>query len=106
VQVAAYYPAIDLTALFGYVGNPLGSLIKLSNRVWSLGAAVTDPLFEGGARSAAVAAARAAYDQAVATYRQSVLTAFGQVEDNLAAQRVLGTEESEQASASGAADEN
>lgn len=99
VQVAAYYPAIDLTALFGYVGNPLGSLIKLSNRVWSLGAAVTDPLFEGGARSAAVTAARAAYDESVASYRGTVLTAFQGVEDDLSSLKILAEQYQAQAAA-------
>ncbi|MGH7104564.1 MAG: efflux transporter outer membrane subunit [Acetobacteraceae bacterium] len=99
VQVAAYYPAIDLTALFGYVGTPLGSLITLSNRVWSLGAAATDPLFEGGARSAAVAAARAGYDESVANYRGTVLAAFQGVEDNLSSLRILAEQYQAQAAA-------
>ncbi|MGH7071066.1 MAG: efflux transporter outer membrane subunit [Acetobacteraceae bacterium] len=99
VQVAAYYPSIDLSALFGYVGNPLGSLIKLSNRVWSLGAAATDPLFEGGARSAAVAAARATYDESVANYRQTVLAAFQGIEDNLSSLRILAEQQQAQAAA-------
>ena len=89
VQVAAYYPTVDLSALFGYVGNPLGSLIRLSDRVWSLGAAATDPLFEGGARNAAVAAARATYDESVANYRETVLTAFQGVEDQLSSLQIL-----------------
>ncbi|HST73792.1 MAG TPA: efflux transporter outer membrane subunit [Acetobacteraceae bacterium] len=89
VQVAAYYPDISLSALYGYVGSPLGSLIQASNRVWSLGAAASETLFEGGARPAAVAAARATYDQSVATYRQTVLIAFQQVEDALSTLRIL-----------------
>jgi NodT family efflux transporter outer membrane factor (OMF) lipoprotein len=89
VAVAAFYPDITLSALYGYSGNPIGSLISVANRVWSLGASATENLFEGGARSAAVAAARATYDQSVATYRQTVLTAFQQVEDQLVALRVL-----------------
>jgi NodT family efflux transporter outer membrane factor (OMF) lipoprotein len=89
VAVAAFYPDISLSALYGYSGNPIGSLISVANRVWSLGASATETLFEGGARTAAVAAARATYDQFVATYRQTVLTAFQQVEDQLVALRVL-----------------
>ena len=89
VQVAAYYPVVNLSAVFGYVGNPIGSLIQLSNRVWSLGAAATDDVFEGGARSAAVAAAEAAYDESVASYRSTVLTAFQGVEDQLSSLRIL-----------------
>ncbi len=89
VAVAAYYPAITLSALFGYAGNPLGSLISSANRVWSLGASASDAIFQGGARTAAVRAARATYDQDVANYRQTVLTAFQQVEDALSTLRIL-----------------
>jgi NodT family efflux transporter outer membrane factor (OMF) lipoprotein len=89
VAVAAYYPDISLSALYGYSGDPLRSLISVANRVWSLGASASETLFDGGARSSAVTAARATYDQSVATYRQTVLTAFQQVEDQLAALRVL-----------------
>ena len=89
VQIAAFYPDISLSALYGYSGNPLGSLIQAANRVWSLGAAATETLFEGGLRNSEVAAARAAYDASVASYRQTVLTAFEQVEDELAALRIL-----------------
>ncbi len=93
VAVAAYYPDISLSALYGYTGDPLHSLVQVANRVWSLGASATETLFEGGARSAAVAAARATYDASVASYRQTVLTAFQQVEDELVALRVLEQEE-------------
>ncbi len=106
VQVAAYYPNVNLTGQAGYESNELGNLFNASNFLWSLGASVTETIFDAGARRAKVAAARAAYDEAVANYRQSVLTAFGQVEDNLAAQRVLGDEETLQAQASAAADAN
>ena len=73
VQTAAYYPDVTLSALYGFVGSPVDSLIQTANRVWSLGASASQTLFEGGARSAAVEAAQAAYDQSVATYRQTVL---------------------------------
>jgi NodT family efflux transporter outer membrane factor (OMF) lipoprotein len=89
VAVAAFYPDISLSALYGFVGDPLGSLITASNHVWSLGAATTETLFSGGARSGAVDAAWAAYDQSVASYRQTVLAGFRQVEDELAALRIL-----------------
>ncbi|MEJ1977782.1 MAG: efflux transporter outer membrane subunit [Acetobacteraceae bacterium] len=92
VAVAAYYPDISLSALYGYSGDPIGSLIQTANRVWSLGASATETLFSGGARSATVTAARATYDQSVASYRQTVLTAFQQVEDELVALRVLERE--------------
>ena len=96
VAVSAYYPDITLSALFGYEGNPLGSLISTANRVWSLGASASDAVFEGGARTAAVRAARATYDQSVATYRQTVLTAFQQVEDALSGLRILARQEAVQ----------
>jgi NodT family efflux transporter outer membrane factor (OMF) lipoprotein len=93
VAVAAYYPAVDLTALFGFAGNPLNSLISSANRVWSLGASATQTLFNGGGRSAAVRAARATYDESVASYRQTVLTAFQQVEDALSSLRILAQQD-------------
>ena len=62
VQVAAFYPDISLSALGGFAGNPLGQLLNSSNQLWSLAASGTEVLFEGGLRSASVAAARATYD--------------------------------------------
>jgi NodT family efflux transporter outer membrane factor (OMF) lipoprotein len=89
VQVAAFYPDISLSTLAGFIGSPLSQLFTTANRVWSLGAAASETLFEGGARTAAVAAARATYDQSVANYRQVVLTALQQVEDEVASLRIL-----------------
>jgi NodT family efflux transporter outer membrane factor (OMF) lipoprotein len=88
VAVAAYYPDISLSMLGGFFGSPLGQLFDTANRIWSLGAAGSETLFEGGLRPAQVAAARASYDQTIATYRQTVLSAFQQVEDELAALRI------------------
>jgi NodT family efflux transporter outer membrane factor (OMF) lipoprotein len=92
VAVGAYFPSISLSALGGYAGDPLSQLIKLGNRIWSLGASAGDTLFQGGYQVAAVAAARANYDQYVAAYRQTVLTTFQSVEDQLLALRVLERE--------------
>ena len=89
VAVAAYYPDITLSGLFGFAGNPLSKLINVGNQVWSLGASGAEVAFQGGYQQAAVAAAHAGYDQSVATYRQTVLSAFQQVEDQLVALRVL-----------------
>ncbi len=89
VQTAAYYPDISLSASGGFDALMLSQLFNAASRVWSLGAAGTETLFSGGARPAAVAAARATYDQSVATYRQTVLTAFQQVEDALSSLRIL-----------------
>ena len=89
VAIAAWYPDVSLSALFGFAGEPLSHLFTVANRVWSLGASASETVLDGGLRSAQVAAARASYDAAVAGYRQTVLTAFEQVEDDLAALRVL-----------------
>jgi NodT family efflux transporter outer membrane factor (OMF) lipoprotein len=102
VQIAAYYPTISLSALGEFVGNPLSQLFTVANRVWSLGASASETVFSAGARSAAVAAARATYDQSVATYRQTVLSAFQQVEDALSNLRIL----EQQAAAEGLAVES
>jgi NodT family efflux transporter outer membrane factor (OMF) lipoprotein len=89
VQIAAFYPNISLSALGGYAGSPLGQLFNASNQFWSLAASGSETLFEGGLRTASVAAARATYDASVATYRQTVLTAFQGVEDALSDLRIL-----------------
>jgi NodT family efflux transporter outer membrane factor (OMF) lipoprotein len=90
VQVAAYYPTINLSASAGYAGGPEAALFSASDQVWSLMASATETLLSGGQRSAAVAAARAAYDQSVASYRETVLAAFQNVEDELSSLRILG----------------
>jgi NodT family efflux transporter outer membrane factor (OMF) lipoprotein len=89
VAVGAYFPTISLTALGGYAGNPLSKLFNIGNRIWSLGASASDTLLQGGYQVAAVAGARATYDQYVAAYRQTVLSTFQSVEDQLLALRVL-----------------
>ena len=90
--IGSYFPTLNLTAIGGYAGNPLSSLFNVGNRIWSLGASASDTLFQGGYQVAAVAAARANYDQFVATYRQTVLSSFQSVEDELLALRVLQNE--------------
>ncbi len=106
VQTAAYYPTITLTPSYGFSSTSLGSLFSASNAVWTLGGSATEILFDGGARKARVAEARATYDQNVAEYRQSVLAAFQQVEDELAAGKYLQAQAALRAAASKAADEN
>jgi NodT family efflux transporter outer membrane factor (OMF) lipoprotein len=96
VQVAAYYPTISLTASGGFQSSKLADLFTWPSRFWSLGASAVETLFNGGARRAATEQARANYDAAVAAYRQSVLTAFQNVEDNLSALRVLDAEAAQQ----------
>jgi NodT family efflux transporter outer membrane factor (OMF) lipoprotein len=92
VETAAYYPSLTLTGSYGFAATELGKLISASNNVWSLGVSAAETLFNGGLTHARVSAARAAYDEAVARYRQAVLAALQDVEDQLAASRVLAEE--------------
>jgi len=92
VAVAAYYPAVTLSASGGFAGSGLSDWLKWPNRFWSVGASVSEIVFEGGLRHAQTAQARAAYDATVASYREAVLTGFQEVEDNLAALRILQEE--------------
>ncbi len=88
VAVAAYFPDITLSGLFGWTGtHPLP--FNVANEIWSVGAAGSQVLFEGGVRGAQVDAARAVYWQSVANYRQTVLGAFQGVEDQLVAIRLM-----------------
>jgi len=89
VAIGAYFPSISLSALGGYSGDQVSRLINVGNRIWSIGATATDTLYDFGDRAGAVTAARANYDQYVAAYRQTVLSTFQQVEDELLALRVL-----------------
>lgn len=89
VAVAAYYPTISLSGSGGFAAGVLSSLFTVPSTVWSVGASVAETVFDAGLRKAQVEAARATYDQSVANYRQTVLTAFQQVEDELVALRVL-----------------
>jgi NodT family efflux transporter outer membrane factor (OMF) lipoprotein len=104
VNVAAYFPDITLTGSGDFSGSNLGQLFSASNFVWSLGAQLAETIFDAGARSARVSQARAAYDQAVAQYRQTALSAFQDVEDQLAATRLLAREYALRQQASAAAD--
>jgi NodT family efflux transporter outer membrane factor (OMF) lipoprotein len=91
VAVAAYYPDFTLSASLGYRGfTPLP--IDPAHEFWTLGATALETVFDGGMRSAQVDSAQASYWQSVANYRQTVLTAFQQVEDQLAAIRVLSAQ--------------
>lgn len=89
IAVAAYYPTITLSASGGFTQSPLHGLLHAANHVWSLGANGTETLFDFGERHAEVSAARAAYEAAVASYRNTVLTAFEGVENDLSALRIL-----------------
>lgn len=99
VAIAAYFPSLTLTGIRGYESNLLENLFSKPAQYWSVAAALAQTLFDGGLRNAQVAAARANYDNTVAKYRQTVLTAFAEVEDNLCALRILQAEEQKQAEA-------
>jgi NodT family efflux transporter outer membrane factor (OMF) lipoprotein len=93
---AAYYPTVMLNASVGFESASPGSLLKGSSLLWAVGTSLTQTLFDGGRRRATSDAARAAYEATVASYRQTTLTAFQQVEDNLVALRVLEREAEQQ----------
>ena len=80
---AAFYPHITLSGSGGLQSKDIASLFNAPSLVWSLGADALQPIFQGGRNRANLEAARAAYDQSLANYRQSVLTAFQQVEDGI-----------------------
>jgi NodT family efflux transporter outer membrane factor (OMF) lipoprotein len=96
VAKAAFYPALTLSATGGFQSVSVGNLFSGPTAFWSVGAAVAQTVFDGGLRAATVAQSRAAYNSTVANYRQTVLTAFQQVEDGLAALRILSQEQGEQ----------
>ncbi len=94
--IAAFYPDVKLTADLTYSGHPLGSLIEVAHRVWTLGASASENLFDGGVRSSMVKQAEAQYDASVAQYRQTVLSALQSVEDQLSNLRILAEQKIQQ----------
>jgi NodT family efflux transporter outer membrane factor (OMF) lipoprotein len=99
VARAAYYPNLSLSATAGYETAHFIQWFDWPSRFWSLGPQLTETLFDAGARRAQNEQAQASYDAAVANYRQTVLTSFQAVEDNLAALRILFQEVAEQQTA-------
>ena len=97
VAFAGYFPAISLSGLFGYSGDPWLGQLNSTNPIWSFGASLAQPIFNGGLTGAQVEQARETYQSEVATYRQTVLTAIQQVEDNLSGVRILAREAKVQA---------
>jgi NodT family efflux transporter outer membrane factor (OMF) lipoprotein len=92
IAIAAFYPNLTLSGSAGLQSSSLASWFTWPSRFWSVGPQLAETLFDGGRRRGVVAEQRAAYDATVATYRQTVLTALQQVEDNLAALRILEIE--------------
>ncbi len=105
VARGAWFPALTLSGTGGYQAPAWEHLVSLPNRFWSLGPTLAETLFDAGARSAQSAVAQADYDRAVATYRQTVLTALADAEDALAALHGLEDEEAAQSRAAMAARE-
>lgn len=108
VAKAAFFPRLTLTGALGYESSELGQLLQWSSRSFLLGplvgTALSLPLWDGGARTAQVQSAQASYEQAVAQYRDTVLTAFREVEDGLVRMRTLALQRTTQAQAVQAAE--
>jgi NodT family efflux transporter outer membrane factor (OMF) lipoprotein len=102
---AAFFPTVVLSATGGLEGSSILNWLNWPSRFWAVGPSLAETLFDAGRRRASSDVAIAGYDAAVATYRQTTLTAFQQVEDNLAALRVLESEEKQQRAAVASAEE-
>jgi NodT family efflux transporter outer membrane factor (OMF) lipoprotein len=100
---AAYFPQVGLSAAGGFESGSLANIFDASNLVYAIGPTVNYNIFDFGLRRSASAQARAGFEQNAASYRQTVLTAFQQVEDNLAALRILAGEAEQQRRATVAA---
>lgn len=106
VARAAYFPTLTLTGSGGYESDTFTNWLAWPSRVWSVGSSVSELVFDAGLRKATVQQYRAAYDASVASYRETVLTAFQQVEDNLASLRILAQEIQQQDTAVKSAERN
>jgi NodT family efflux transporter outer membrane factor (OMF) lipoprotein len=102
----AFYPTLTLSATAGLSTSNLKNLFLYGSRLWSTGPSLSETLFDFGRRSAQVQQFQAAYDATAAAYRQTVLTAFQQVEDNLSSLRVLSQEAEQQAQAVASAEQS
>jgi NodT family efflux transporter outer membrane factor (OMF) lipoprotein len=96
IAQAAFYPTVSLSAVAGFAGTSPLDWLAWPSRMWAVGPALSQTLFDHGLRKADSEIAVAGYDAAVAAYRQSALNAFQEVEDNLAALRELETEAQQQ----------
>jgi NodT family efflux transporter outer membrane factor (OMF) lipoprotein len=96
IALSAYYPSLSLNGAAGLESSSIASWFNWPSRFWAVGLSMAETVFDGGRRRAVTAAARAAYDGSIAGYRQTTLTAFQEVEDNLAALRILEREAGQQ----------
>jgi outer membrane protein TolC len=96
IAQAAFFPTVLLSAAVGLESSNIANLFSWPSLFWSIGSALAHTAFDGGRRQAVSEEVQAAYDATVATYRQTVLTAFQSVEDNLAALRILEEEAAQQ----------
>jgi outer membrane protein TolC len=92
IATAAFYPNLTLSAEGGLQSSEFTKLFNVSSRIWSVGTSISETLFDAGLRRATVNQFIAVYNGNVASYRQTVLTAFQQVEDSMAAVRILSKE--------------
>ncbi len=106
IAKAAYYPTLNIAAAVGLEGTSVLNWFEWPSRFWAVGPTLSETLFDAGRRRATTEAALAAYDGNVATYRQTVLNAYQQVEDNLVALHILNTESAQQHSATASAEES
>lgn len=106
IAKAAYYPTVTLSAAAGLESSSFTDWFTWPSRFWSIGAAAAETIFDAGLRRATVQQFEAQYDQTVANYRNTVLTAFQQVEDNLSSLRILSQEIHQQDSAVNSAQRN
>jgi len=106
IAQAAYYPTLSLSAAAGFFGTSALNWFTWPSRFWAVGPTLSETIFDGGRRRATKEISTAQYDQTVADYRQTALTAFQQVEDNLAALRVLDTEAQQQQAATASAEQS
>ena len=104
IAIAAYYPNVSLSGTGGFASGNFGTWIQGPSAMWSLGASAVELLFDAGRRHAITQQTRDAYEQQTANYRQTVLAAFQDVEDNLAAIRILNQESAQEAVAVAAAE--
>jgi NodT family efflux transporter outer membrane factor (OMF) lipoprotein len=106
IAKAAYYPTLDIAAIAGLQGSSALNWFQWPSRFWAVGPTLSETLFDAGRRRATTESALAAYDGNVANYRQTVLNAYQQVEDNIVALHILNTESAQQHSATASAEES